>query len=156
MSEFLEGGCTCGEVRYRLLAKPLFVHCCHCTTCQIESGSAFALNAMIEASNVETLKGGVVPNMVPTESGMGQQVWRCPNCLMALWSNFRGADDRLRFVRVGTLDDSGALPPDIHIYTRSKLPWVRLPEGALASEAYYDTKATWPAESLARRKALFG
>ena len=46
--------------------------------------------------------------------------------------------------------------PDIHIYTRSKLPWVRLPDGAMAVEAYYDSSQVWPAESLERRKALFG
>jgi hypothetical protein len=94
--------------------------------------------------------------MTPSESGRGQQIWRCPDCRVALWSNYGGATDILRFVRIGTLDRPGALPPDVHIYTRSKLPWVRLPEGAPAFEAYYDSKTLWPAASLERRKALFG
>ena len=110
----------------------------------------------MESDQVETLKGAPVALMTPSESGRGQQVWRCPDCEVALWSNYGGANDILRFVRVGTLDEPGAIVPDIHIYTRSKLPWVRLPEGALAVEAYYDSGQVWPAESLERRKVLFG
>jgi hypothetical protein len=151
-----QGGCTCGAVRYRLADAPMFVHCCHCTSCQTETGSAFVLNALIESDRVETLAGAPEPVMTPSESGRGQNVWRCPDCRVALWSNYGGAADILRFVRVGTLDDPGALPPDVHIYTRSKLAWVTLPAGAPAFEAYYDSKSLWPAASLERRKALFG
>jgi hypothetical protein len=154
--EPLEGGCACGAVRYRLNSAPMFVHCCHCTSCQTETGSAFVVNALIEADRVETLAGAPEPILTPSESGRGQQVWRCPSCRVALWSNYGGARDLLRFVRVGTLDEPAALPPDIHIYTRSKLPWVALPEGARAVEAYYDSKSVWPAESLERRARLFG
>jgi hypothetical protein len=134
----------------------MFVHCCHCTSCQTETGSAFVINALIEADRVETLARAPEPVMTPSESGRGQQIWRCPSCRVALWSNYGGAKDLLRFVRAGTLDEPGALPPDIHIYTRSKLPWVRLPEGALAVEAYYDSKAVWPGANLERRAALLG
>jgi hypothetical protein len=151
-----EGGCACGNVRYRLNSPPMFVHCCHCTSCQTETGSAFALNALIESDRVETLAGAPEPRMIPSESGRGQQVWRCPDCRIALWSNYGGAKDLLRFVRIGTLDEPGALPPNIHIYTRSKLPWLPLPAGALAVEAYYDSKTAWPPESLERRARLFG
>lgn len=156
MADGLEGGCACGEVRYRLKGGPMFVHGCHCTSCQTETGSAFVINALIESDRVETIKGAAEPVMTPSESGSGQQIWRCPTCRVALWSNYGGAADLLRFVRVGTLDTPASLPPDIHIYTRSKLPWVRLPEGAAAVEEYYDSKKLWPAESLERRRALFG
>lgn len=152
----LEGGCACGAVRYRLNSAPMFVHCCHCTSCQTETGSAFVINALIESDRVETLDGAPEAVMTPSESGRGQQVWRCPECRAALWSNYGGAKDLIRFVRVGTLDAPAALPPDIHIYTRSKLPWVRLPDGALAVEGYYDSREVWPQDSLERRKALFG
>ena len=155
MSETMEGGCACGGVRYRMSA-PMFVHCCHCTSCQTETGSAFAINALIEADRVETLKGSPEPVVTPSESGKGQQMWRCPDCHVAVWSNYGGTADILRFVRAGTLDDPAACPPDIHIFTRSKRPWVVLPEGVPAVEVYYDSKSMWPAESLARRKALFG
>lgn len=152
-SASLEGGCACGEVRYRLASAPMFVHCCHCTSCQTETGTAFALNALIEADRVETIAGAAEPVLTPSESGKGQQIWRCPTCHVALWSNYGGAHDIIRFVRVGTLDHPGRVRPDIHIYTRSKLPWVVLPEGALAVEAYYSSKEVWPAESLERRRA---
>ena len=151
----LEGGCACGAVRYRLNSAPMFVHCCHCTSCQTETGTAFVINALIESDRVETLAGAPEPVMTPSESGRGQQVWRCPSCRVALWSNYGGAKDVLRFVRIGTLDAPAALPPDIHIYTRSKLPWVRLPDGVPEVEVYYDSKSLWPAESLERRARLF-
>jgi len=134
----------------------MFVHCCHCTSCQRETGSAFVINALIESNEVETLEGAPEPVMTPSESGRGQQIWRCPTCEVALCSNYGGPTDILRFVRVGTLDQPGKIEPDIHIYARSKLPWVCLPETALVVEAYYDSAQIWPAESLGRRKALFG
>lgn len=136
--------------------EPMFVHCCHCTACQRETGSAFVINALIESSEVETIKGSPRPVMTPSESGRGQQIWRCPECDVALWSNYGGTADVIRFVRAGTLDDPASIEPDIHIYTRSKLPWVRLPEGALAVDAYYDSSKVWPNRSLERRRALLG
>ncbi|MBK8321469.1 MAG: GFA family protein [Betaproteobacteria bacterium] len=154
MAETFEGGCDCGAVRYRLLAKPLFVHCCHCRWCQRESGSAFALNALIESERLERLAGE--PEMVrtPSESGYGQLFARCPACRVALWSHYAGAGPAAAFVRVGTLDDPDRWPPDIHIFTRSKQPWVVIPEGANAVPEYYDREKCWPAESLERSRAI--
>lgn len=156
MTQRLEGGCACGAVRYRLEAAPIYVHCCHCTACQRETGSAFALNLLIEHDRVTLLAGAPEPVMTPSESGAGQKIWRCPACRVALWSNYGGAGDRIHFVRGGTLDNAAEITPDIHIYTRSKLPWLPLPEGARAAQAYYDIASVWPAESLARRKAAIG
>ncbi|MGD1878786.1 MAG: GFA family protein [Kiloniellaceae bacterium] len=152
----LEGGCTCRGVRYRLTTGPMYVHCCHCRWCQRETGAAFALNAMIEADRVDLLQGTPEAVMTPSLSGKGQKIARCPACKVALWSNYAGAGDKVRFVRVGTLDDPDRLPPDIHIFTRSKQPWVVLPEGALVFPEYYDRDVCWPADSLARRAALLG
>ncbi|SNS83443.1 Uncharacterized conserved protein [Sphingomonas laterariae] len=151
----MDGGCTCGAVRYRLHGAPMFVHCCHCTKCQTETGSAFVLNALIEADRVEVRQGSPETVPTPTDSGRGQQITRCPDCRVALWSTY-GGREAIRFVRIGTLDDPGALTPDIHIYTRSKLPWLRLPEGVTAVDAYYDPQTMWPAASLARRNAALG
>jgi hypothetical protein len=150
----LEGGCPCRTVRFRLASGPLFVHCCHCTWCQRETGASFALNAMIESDRVELLSG--VPDLVetPSASGAGQRIARCPRCRVAVWSHYAGAGDAIRFVRVGTLDEPGRLPPDIHIFTTSKQPWVVLPSGTPSVPEYYDRKTYWPAESLARRDAL--
>jgi hypothetical protein len=150
-----EGGCTCRAVRYRMTSRPMFVHCCHCRWCQRETGSAFVLNALIEADRVSLVTGAPDAVMTPSQSGQGQRIVRCPICYVALWSNYGGGGDKLRFVRVGTLDEPDRLPPDIHIYTMSKQPWVVLPEGALIMLEYYDSKQYWPAESLQRRRALF-
>lgn len=150
----LEGGCACGEVRYRLLFPPMFVHCCHCRDCQRQTGSAFVINALIETGRIALLQGDPVPVAVPTDSGRPHRIFRCPSCQTAVWSEYGGIA-KLRFVRVGTLDDPAALPPDVHIYVRSKLSWVRLPQGTPAFEAYYDAKKLWPAASLERRRALF-
>ena len=131
----------------------MFVHCCHCRWCQRESGASFALNAIIEAERVTLL--GAEPEIVetPSESGKGQKIARCPRCRIAVWSNYAGAGPFIRFVRIGTLDEPDRLPPDIHIYTRSKQPWVILPQDTPAVPGYYDRNEFWPAESLARREA---
>ncbi len=150
----LEGGCTCRAVRYRMTSAPLFVHCCHCRWCQRESGASFALNAMIEAERVELLQGEPEVVDTPSNSGKGQKISRCPKCRIAVWSNYAGAGDAVRFVRVGTLDDPDRLPPDIHIFTASKQPWVVLPPGMPAVEEYYDRASYWPVDSLERRKAM--
>lgn len=152
----LEGGCACGEVRYRVTSGPLFVHCCHCRWCQRETGSAFVLNALIEADRVEVLKGAPEVVDTPSESGKGQKIVRCPACRVALWSTYTGAGEAIRFVRVGTLDEPDRLPPDIHIFTASKQPWVVLPEGTPAVEEYYRRSAYWPAESVERRRKALG
>ena len=150
-----EGGCACGAVRYRLASAPMFVHCCHCRDCQRQTGSAFVLNALIETDRIALLAGAPEAVGVPTDSGRPHDIHRCRRCRTALWSDY-GGRPALRFVRVGTLDDPSALPPDVHIYTRSKLPWVTLPVGVPAFEAYYDSAKIWPAESLARRRAILG
>jgi hypothetical protein len=150
----LSGGCTCGNVRYRLMSKPLFVHCCHCRWCQRETGASFALNAMIEAERVILLQGEPEVVVTPSNSGKGQKIMRCPICCIALWSNYAGAGDAVRFVRVGTLDDPDRLPPDIHIFTASKQPWVVLSANVPAVEEYYDRNDYWPEDSLERRRIL--
>jgi len=151
---FCDGGCTCRFVRYRMATKPLFVHCCHCRWCQRESGASFALNAMIEADRVQLLQGEIEVVDTPSNSGKGQKVSRCPRCRIAVWSNYAGGGDAIRFVRVGTLDAPDLLPPDVHIFTASKQPWVVLPPDTPAAAEYYKASELWPKESLERRAAL--
>ena len=153
MTRSLEGGCACCAVRYRLENAPMFVHCCHCRDCQRQTGSAFVLNALIETDRLTLLRGTVRRSPMPTDSGRPHGVDRCTACGTAVWSEYGGLAS-LRFVRVGTLDDPTALPPDVHIYVRSKLPWIALPEGVPTFDGYYDAKKLWPAESLARRAAV--
>ena len=153
MTDKLEGGCACGALRYRLESGPMFVHCCHCRDCQRQTGSAFVLNALIETDRIALLSGEPKPSAMPTDSGRPHHVYRCAGCGTAVWSEYGGLAT-LRFVRVGTLDDPDRLPPDIHIFTASKQPWVMLPPDTPAVAEYYDRKQYWPAESLARREAL--
>lgn len=153
-STIYDGTCTCRFVRYRMSTKPLFVHCCHCRWCQRETGASFALNAMIEADRVQLLQGDVEIVNTPTLSGKGQKISRCPHCRIAVWSNYAGAGDAICFVRVGTLDEPDRLPPDIHIFTASKQPWVVLGPDIPAVEAYYKASQMWPANSLARRAQI--
>lgn len=196
------GSCFCGAVRYRLTSAPMFVHCCHCLDCQKQTGGAFAINALIERDRIELLpvrpkpigvKGAVsgdaasaeaseagpivepVAVTMPTDSGRPHDIYRCTRCATALWSDY-GRRGVLAFLRVSTLDAPHAIVPDVHIFTRSKVPWVKLPDGASTGEVgtgspsvgattkkaprtfevYYDMKKEWPAESLARREALLG
>ena len=150
-----EGGCTCRAVRYRLTSRPLIVHCCHCRWCQRETGASFALNAMIEADRVTLLLGQPEIVHTPSLSGIGQKIARCPTCRIAVWSNYGDRGDLIRFVRVGTLDEPDRLPPDIHIFTASKQPWVVLAPDTPAVPEYYDRNVQWPKESLERAKAVF-
>jgi hypothetical protein len=148
-----EGGCSCGEVRYRLASDPLFVHCCHCLNCQRQTGSAFVINLLIEADRVELLSGEPRAVDVPRNDGSPQRIYRCPSCQVAVFSEYGRPE--IRFVRGGTLDEPSGVAPDVHIFTRSKLGWVALPEAVPAFDVYYDSKQLWPAESLERLQAAF-
>jgi hypothetical protein len=139
-------------VRYRLAAEPLFVHCCHCLNCQRQTGSAFVINVVIEADRVELVAGDPRPVDVPRDDGSTQRIWRCPTCQVALYSSY--THPGVRFVRAGTLDDPSSVAPDVHIYTRSKLPWVTLPDSVPAFDEFYDTRTLWPAPSLERLRAI--
>ena len=152
MSVSREGGCSCGVVRYRLTSDPLFVHCCHCLNCQRQTGSAFAINVLIEANRVELLAGEPQPVPVPRGGSKKQRISRCPTCEIAVFSTYTRAT--IRFVRAGTLDDPSSVEPDVHIYTRSKVPWIELPASTPAFPTYYDTEKLWPKASLERLAAL--
>ncbi|MGJ8662609.1 MAG: GFA family protein [Marinicella sp.] len=148
------GGCDCGHIRYELTAHPMFVHCCHCTWCQRETGSAFALNAIVEATAIKLKNNEPLLIETPSESGGGQKVARCPQCQIAVWSHYSGMGDRVAFLKVGTLDEAQEITPDVHIYTQSKLPWFQLPQNIPSFERYYNMKEMWPAASLLRFKAI--
>jgi hypothetical protein len=149
-----EGGCTCRAIRYRTRGAPLVVHCCHCRWCQRETGSAFVLNALFEAEHVLLSGPSLDVVVTPSASGKGQKIHRCPSCRVALFSNYAQAGDAVRFMRVGTFDQPDAFPPDVHIYTQSKQPWVLLPSGVPAVDAFYDPKQVWSEASRQRWAAL--
>ena len=145
MSAVREGGCSCGAVRYRLTSEPLFTNCCHCLNCQRQTGSAFVINLLIETDRVELLAGDPQPVDVPRDDGSRQRIFRCPDCQVAVFSEY--GRPAMRFVRAGTLDEPSSVTPDAHIFTRTKLSWVELPESTPAFEVYYDSKT-----ALAGRK----
>ena len=151
MSGGREGGCSCGAVRYRLTSEPLFVHCCHCLNCQRQTGSAFVVNLLIEADRVH-VEGEPYPVDAPRDDGSMQRIHRCPICQVAVFSEYGWPE--LLFVRGGTLDEPSSAEPDVHIFTKSKVPWVELPGDTPAFDVYYDSKSLWPAESLERRDAI--
>ncbi|MBO0711984.1 MAG: GFA family protein [Acetobacteraceae bacterium] len=155
MTDIVEGGCGCGQARYRLQSAPIFVNCCHCRDCQRQTGSGFVINAVIEADRVMLLGGETRSCRMPTASGRAHDIHRCTACGTALWSEY-GGNPTIRFVRVGTLDEPAALRPGAHIFTRSKLPWVTLPEDVPAFAAAYELSKLWPEESQARRRAARG
>ena len=153
MSDRLEGSCSCGTVRYRLTSEPLFTHCCHCLNCQRQTGSAFVINLLIEADRVELLAGEPKPVDVRRDDGSIQRIHRCPACEVAVYSEYGRPE--ILFVRAGTLVEPSRVRPDVHIYTRSMVPWLTLPESVPAFDVYYDSKQLWPAASLARLRAVF-
>lgn len=149
----LEGGCSCGQLRYRLLDRPMFTHACHCTWCQHETGTAFALNTLIERDRLE-VQGEMQCDQIPSASGKGQELWRCPACKGVVFSHYGGAGRLMAFVRVGTLDAPGRCPPDVNIYTATRLPWVQLDPAVPAFEGYYQAKTEWPAAAQERFRAM--
>lgn len=152
MSDGREGGCACGAVRYRLTAEPLFVNCCHCLNCQRQTGTAFAVNLLIEDSELELAGTAPVEVGLPRDDGSTQRVFRCPDCQVAVYSHYGSPD--VCFVRVGTLDEPHTVEPGAHIFTRSRVPWVTIPPSQPAFEAFYDLPALWPAASVKRLEAL--
>jgi hypothetical protein len=152
MDALREGGCACGSVRYRLTSEPLFTHCCHCLNCQRQTGSAFVINLLIEAERVQLLAGDPLPVDVPRDDGSMQRIYRCPQCQVAVFSEYGRPD--VWFVRGGTLDDPTGVTPDVQIYTRSKVSWLTLPDSTPAFEVYYDMRALWPTVSIERLEAL--
>jgi hypothetical protein len=137
-----------------MTSPPMIVHGCHCRWCQRETGSSFAQNAVIESTRLTLLSGRPEQVVTPSASGKGQVIVRCPTCRVAVWSHYSGMGDKLSFVRVGTLDEPDLLPPDIHIFTASKQPWVVLPPGATAFPEFYDIPSHWPPTSLERMAEL--
>ena len=156
ITENTQGGCACGYVRYKVTAQPCVVHCCHCLLCQRQTGSAFAVNALFWADDVSVEAGSVNEIEMESPSGKGQTIARCPKCEVAVWSNYfmGGIKQGIRFIRVGTLDNPELLPPDVHIFTTTKQPWVNLSQEKLVVDVFYDFNIVWSVENNKKRKAL--
>ena len=149
------GHCGCGAVTYAMNADPIIVHCCHCSECQRQTGSAFVLNALVESEHV-TVEGSTHEVTLPTPSGNGQAITRCAECGVAVFSSYLIRKGRLRYIRVGTLDDPNACPPDVHIFTSSKQEWLSLEGDIPVFEEFYNPARDMPSGAFTRWKAMFG
>ena len=150
-----KGQCDCGAVKYAMSTDPMFVHCCCCAQCQRQTGSAFVVNAIIEADRV-SVEGPVREIELSTPSGKGQIITRCTECGVAVFSNYLVREGKLRYIRVGTLDDPARCPPDVQIFTSDLPSWVRLNPEIPSFEKMYVFKDVWPADAFARWTTLFG
>ena len=152
----LEGGCACGAIRYELTESPLIVHACHCRDCQKLTGSAFVINIWIERRFVKATGASPKSFSLTAGSGRDHEVFFCERCGTYVWSCYAIVAGECLFVRAGTLDDPKAVTPDVHIFTRSKLPWVTLPAGARTFSSIYKIDEVWPAASRERlKKSIF-
>ncbi len=148
------GSCGCGQLTYQLSSPPMFVHCCHCRECQKQTGSAYVLNAIIETKRV-TWSGEATNHTLATPSGKGQKITRCAECGTAVFSEYLVRLGKLRYVRVGTLDNPDLCPPDAQIFTSSKQSWVPLKSDIPSFENFYEFKEVWPKEAYERLNAVF-
>jgi len=148
----LRGQCGCGAVTYHMKSGPIFVHCCHCIDCQRQTGSAYVLNAIIEADRVE-VEGPTIEIDLPTPSGLGQIITRCEACGVALFSSYMIRLGKLKYVRVGTLDDPDQCSPDVQIFTKRKQAWVPLNPDIPSFEDFYSFDEVWPRPALRRLEA---
>lgn len=152
--DLTRGHCACGAAAFEFSEKPLIVHCCHCTWCQRETGTAFAQNALIETETISVIAGAPEKTRVPSASGKGQTLVGCGECHTVLWSHYSGMGEKIAFVRVGSLENPGRFPPDVHIFVQSKQPWVIIPAGARSFQEYYQWRDVWREDAKARRLRL--
>ena len=132
------GGCQCGAIRYEITGPPVAVYACHCIECQKQSGSAFAMGAVIPQEHFRITKGN--PKMFAREINPAKtmECWFCPDCGTRLYHVPGGATYSNRNIKPGTLDDTSWLVPTTHFWTCSAQEWVVIPEGATRYETQPD------------------
>ena len=149
----LEGRCICGQVKYKLTEKPLFTQACHCKDCKILTGSSYVVNSSV-IENTLFIEGEITSSVeLKGGSGAPCKVYFCAKCGTYMYTDYSSAVGRLN-VRTKTLNDSNQFPPQVHIFTKDKDPWLNLKDNVICFEKMYDPKNTWPKESLERYKAF--
>jgi hypothetical protein len=129
MPEVHLGGCACGAVRYRVHGKPLLGTVCHCRFCQRRLASAFAVLATFAEDKVELLQGELAEREHRSDvSGRWLRMCFCPECGTTV-SHTAEIRPGARTIAAGTFDEPGWFTVDRHIWVRSKLPWVTVPQG---------------------------
>lgn len=138
----MNGGCGCGQARYTIGAPQLpVVYACHCTDCQTQSGSAFALQMPVFEAMLSTT-GELVSGERKQPSGAVGTIFACAKCLVRLYSK-NSTRPGMVTVRAGTLDDSKQLAPKFHLWTGSKQSWVAIPQGSLTFDEQPTSTAEW-------------
>ena len=129
--DFPQGGrCLCGAVEYSLGEDPLTLYACHCTDCQRQTGSSFALSMIVRREALEVVRGQPDQYSVEVADGRIKQAHFCSRCSTRLWGPASVAG--LVVLEPGTLDDTSWLRPIGHIWTRSAQPWIVIPDNELS------------------------
>lgn len=145
-----DGGCGCGQVRYRVTGEPIFVNNCHCRQCQQQTGGTSVVNAFYEDERLEILDGNLTEHVVTAGSGGPHTICQCDNCGVALWSYYPRLGRLGVGIRVGTMDEKDSLTPVAAIFVSEKMPWVTLPEGLPHFDKTYDYRELLDADKIAR------
>ena len=145
-NEKLKGGCICGQVKYYITEKPLFTQACHCKDCKVLTGSSYVVNSSV-LENTLIVEGEVSSTELKAGSGASYKTYFCTKCGNYVYADYDSAVGRLT-VRTKTLDNSEKFPPQVHIFTKDKDPWLNLSEDVICFKEMYDQKKTWPEESL--------
>lgn len=127
----------------------MFTHACHCTDCQRTTGSAFVIHSVLLGDDLQ-VEGETKAGMLPSGSGAGCEIHFCAACGTYIWCRYLYHKVDVIALRVGTLDDTSQVSPQAHIFTRSKQPWLKLPEDVPAFEEALNRDAVWTAESIER------
>tara|TARA_B100000579_G_scaffold278075_1_gene230015 strand:- start:122 stop:604 length:483 start_codon:yes stop_codon:yes gene_type:complete len=147
-NEKLKGGCICGQVKYYITEKPLFTQACHCKDCKVLTGSSYVVNSSV-LENTLFVEGEVSSTELKAGSGASCKTYFCNKCGAYVYADYDSAFKRLT-LRTKTLNNPENFPPQVHIFTKDKDPWLNLSKDVTCFEEMYDPKKIWPEESLKR------
>ncbi len=154
MSDIRPGGCACGELRYEAQGEPIFTNHCMCRLCQRQTGSVGVVNAFYESDRVAVTQGALTEFTTKGGSGGDHTICRCSECGTAMFSYYPRVGRRGVGIRVSSFDDPDAFTPTAVVFTKSKMPWVALPEGIPAFEQYYVPQELLSVDAFARLMIL--
>jgi hypothetical protein len=113
-----DGGCLCGQVRFRVSAAPLDSGYCHCRMCQKNSGAPVVAWVTFPAASFSWSAGE--PQRYASSARAGREF--CARC--GSYMVFRSEDSPGEVsVNTASFDDPGAFPPRMHIHAESRIAW---------------------------------
>ena len=129
----ITGGCQCGAIRYEFNGEPVQQVACHCTDCQHQSGSAFGMSVVVNADDFRITKGEPKHYHSTSSTGRRKLGAFCHECGNRIYHQPEWRRGRIS-IKAGTLDDASWLKPQVHLWTKSRQPWVIIPDDADAYE----------------------